>query len=153
VKIIFLYIILVGILFVALLGILKIGETIKAPIDVSGKWNVNNEFAKEISSSCTPVYLPIKNPGFLIDQSGIHLTLIFNDAAKTEMHGILEKDSIFFSNNFTLSQGNFKGQDRKAQVNFSVDVLQHGGNVYQLKGAWLTPNCGNNDIINFSAVR
>ena len=92
-----LYITLVGILFAGLLAVLRIGEKIKAPVNVSGDWQIDKQFVETVRKCCTPIYFSHKTFNASIEQSGIHLTIIFNDELQTEMHGILENNKMIFN--------------------------------------------------------
>ncbi len=151
-KTIILYIALIGILFIGLLAILRLGEKIKAPQNVSGKWRIDAGFVNSIHNSCTPVYLPKKDPLVQIEQSGIHLTVYFNDPAKTELHGKLANDSMFFEQELNVKNDfqNLCGKKTKADLSAVIEKLPD--NSYELIGTWSNPDCKESHSIEFNAV-
>ncbi len=144
---------MVGILFAALLEILRVGEKIKAPLNVSGKWNINNISYGDNSNDCIGILTNTKNSNFLIDQSGIHLTLIFNNSAKTEMQGKLENNTMTFHKIFSVTNEGIKNCGKRINVGLILKIISDNEYPDKLTGAWYVLNCSECGKINLSAVR
>ena len=152
-KIILLYVTLVGVLLVVLLGILRIGEKLNAPINVSGKWEINDDFVKIISESCTPLTFHKEKPRLIVEQSGIYLKAKFNDENKTEMSGKLENNKMVFSQIIQANRDSAKTCGNSLNAELSVNVIQSETDQDELSGEWHTPNCTTCGQIKFSAVK
>ena len=151
-KIILLYITLVGVLLALLLGILRIGEKLQAPINVSGKWILNDDFTKAVAKSCAPVTFHKDEPQLIIEQSGIYLNASFNDIDKTEMTGKLENNKIVFNQVIQAKKDSVKVCGNDLLTELSVTVIQND-TTDELTGAWKTPNCSKCGEIKFSAIK
>ena len=152
-KAVFLYIILVGILFIGLLSVLKIGKNLKAPENVSGDWQISGSFADSVQRSCTPIFLPKKNPSAFIEQSGIHLTITFNDAAKIEMHGKLENNKVVFEQTLPVKNGLKNDCGEKTLTELNLEFQKQKNKPDLLVGIWTNPSCNNCRRVKFSAAR
>ena len=152
-KIVLLYITFVGLLFIGLLGILRVGEKLKAPIDVSGDWVLSEDFTNNTINSCTPLIFRKKNHLLSIEQSGIYLKAAFNDDSKLEFTGKLDNNKI------TLTQTNHSKTDSAAEcgkyipAEISAEVALQNGEKDELSGNWSIPNCNACKSIAFNAVK
>ena len=152
-KTVILYITLVGILFIGLLAVLKIGEKLNAPENVSGDWQISGKFADSVQNSCTPIFLPLKNPAVFIEQSGIHLTITFNDRAKTEMHGELENNKVIFEQTLHVKSELQNVYGKKTLAKLALEFHKKKDKLDQLLGAWANPMCNSCGQIQFSAIK
>jgi hypothetical protein len=152
-KIILLYVTLVGILLVGLLGILRVGEKLKAPINIAGDWEIYDESAKAIKESCIPLTFQKKEPQFNIEQSGIYLKAIFNDVNHTEMSGRLENNKMVFRRTVKTRIDSVNVCGNELLIELSVKIIQYGDEPDQLSGEWTTPGCNKCGHIKFGAVR
>jgi hypothetical protein len=151
-KIILLYITLVGVLLAVLLGILKVGEKLQAPINVSGKWIINDDFTKAVANSCAPVTFHKDEPLLSIEQSGIYLNASFNDINKTEMSGKLENNKMVFNQVIQAKKDSAKKCGNDLLTELSITVIQND-TTDALSGTWKTPNCSKCGEIKFSAIK
>ena len=152
-KVILLYVTLVGLLLAGLLGILKVGDKLNAPINVSGKWEINDNFVKVIGESCTPMTFNKVEPQLTVEQSGIYLKAIFNDVNKTEMSGKLENNKMIFSQIIQANKDSANTCGSNVNTGLSVNIIQNDSDFDRLSGVWQTPNCSTCGQIKFSAVK
>ena len=152
-KIILLYIISVGVMFAALLEILHLGKSIKAPIDISGNWEIDNQFTAAVKTNCASIKLPKDDPEIFIEQSGTHITMQFNDSIKTQMLGILNQDKINFSLLLPVSRKSVSECGTETLVKLDIEFQLHDGIADRLSGTWTTPNCSGCGQIQFSASK
>ena len=152
-KIILIYVALVGVLFAVLLGILGIGEKLNAPINVSGEWSVNPDFAKAVNESCISITFQKNEPLFVIEQSGIYLKALFNDSAHTEMQGRLQNNKLVFSKTFKVKNDSAKVFGKEQLAELSVSVSRNDGNADELTGEWKILNVSKCRSIKFNAVK
>ena len=152
-KTVILYIIFVGILFIGLLAVLKIGEKLKAPENVSGDWKIAGTFEDSIQNSCTPVFFKLKNPELFIEQSGIHLTITFNDAARIEMHGVMKNNKIIFEQMLPVKNELQHLCGKTTIAVLTLEFHKQNNKIKQLLGTWANPSCNNCGQVQFSAIR
>jgi hypothetical protein len=152
-KIILIYVALVGVLLAVLLGILRIGEKLNAPINVSGEWSVNGDFAKAANESCISITFQKKEPLLVIEQSGIYLKALFNDSAHTEMQGRLQNNKMVFSKTFKVKNDSAKVFGNEQLAELSVSVTRNDDNADELTGEWKIPNISRHGSIKFNAVK
>jgi hypothetical protein len=152
-KIILIYVALVGILLAVLLGILRIGEKLNAPINVSGEWSVSSDFAKAVNESCISFTFRKKEPLFVIEQSGIYLKALFNDSAHTEMQGRLQNNKMVFNHAFQIKKDSAQVYGNEQLAELSVSVTLNDDNVDELTGEWKIPNVSKYGSIKFNAVK
>src|SRR5690554_5594089 len=81
------YLILVGIPFAGLVGVLGIGRSLEAPAYLGGNWIVDPATVESLQRSCAPLAFPDGTPEVEISQSGLFVRLWFKDAAQTFMTG------------------------------------------------------------------
>ncbi len=137
-KIILLYIILVGILFVSLLKILSIGDKLKAPLNVSGNWIIINDFGKEVKKTCAQISFKNQPPEMFIDQSGKYLKATINDSAKTQLKGMIDQDTITLNKIFPLRRDSCGST---ASIKLILKVVRYEDKNDKLLGIWSDPQC------------
>ncbi|MCL5028064.1 MAG: hypothetical protein M1480_03485 [Bacteroidetes bacterium] len=152
-RTIFLYIILVGVMLAALLEILRAGENIKAPLDVSGSWKIKNEFIYALDGNCSAVTFLRRKPKLNIEQSGKYLELKLNDSANTIMNGTLENDTLKFSESLPVKKAKDNSCGNNVIVNLTLMFINHNNSPDEIAGSWSTPNCSRCNQISFSAVK
>lgn len=79
-----LYIFAVGGSVLAIVGLLYLGQELKAPVSVGGAWKV------QLASPCETVPRAAEEPGLRISQSGPNLEIQLDDAKGTLLHGQIE---------------------------------------------------------------
>ena len=144
-KIAFLYIFLIGMLFIALLGVLQIGKKLKAPVDVSGVWYFNFDSTTVSNNSCSSLGFSPESPEATIQQSGVYLTLLVNNPDKIELRGKIE------SLNLTLTEDSRNAN--KCNSVLQANISHTNNNQDELKGILYSPGCKDCPEVRFIATR
>lgn len=152
-KIILLCTALAGLLLAVFLGILKVGEKLNAPINVSGEWAITGEFVNDVGESCIPITFQKKGPLLIIEQSGINLKAIFNDISKTEFSGSLKSNKAAFNQIIPSNKNSVKSNSNKMFAMLSMVFTPGKDKPEKLSGEWSISNCSTCGQIKFSAVR
>lgn len=84
------YAILVILPLFALAGILRAGQTVKAPISVDGAWNLQIDSAQLASLPCGKTLAATPDKAIVISQSGKGFVLAFANGPKAAASGTLE---------------------------------------------------------------
>lgn len=132
-----------------LIGILEIGEKIKAPADVSGVWRPDETFSSSLNNSCAS--LRVNNPLINIEQSGVYLFISMNDAARTKLHGKIENNKLSAEGTISLKVNNEECRS-PAILHMISELQRENGQVY-LTGEFSTPECRECSSINFTALK
>ena len=97
------YILLVGVPLLGLLGILRAGEHLAAPISVGGTWNLEGDRAPLAGSRCKSALANISQPFFAISQSGSHLTFTLNNPEQTALPGTIRLNTVTVGSDSALA--------------------------------------------------
>src|SRR5208337_142950 len=97
------YSLFVGVPLLALVGILRAGKHLTAPVAVHGDWSVQADFGPWQGVPCGALLINSQPLQLRIDQSGSDLTLTLNDPAKTALPATL--DGLSLSTTFSTGQG------------------------------------------------
>jgi hypothetical protein len=84
------YILLVGLPVVGLLGVLKSGRELTAPISVDGLWQLQADPARLAALPCGKALAENPETGLAISQSGKNFTLTLSNGPKSTASGALE---------------------------------------------------------------
>jgi len=91
-RVVLLYLALVGLPVLGILGLLQVGQTLSAPISLAGTWNAQLSPDGE-SIAADPGLLP--RPMVLtITQSGSNVILVFDDNQRTRLAGKIQGTTI-----------------------------------------------------------
>jgi hypothetical protein len=93
-KLIAAYVLLVGAPLLGLLGILRSGQRLAAPVSVGGAWNVESDLTSLAGSGCKGAFANINQPFFVISQSGSLLTFTLNNPEQTTLPGTIRQDTV-----------------------------------------------------------
>ena len=69
------YFLLVGLPLLALVGILRSGRTLKAPLSVDGAWKISTAAGQTVAEPCGDFFSSISNSPLSISQSGTSLVI------------------------------------------------------------------------------
>jgi hypothetical protein len=94
------YLCLVGMPLVGLVGILRAGQRLVAPVSIGGAWNLEADFSALAATPCTTL-LSAKQPFLTLEQSGNSIVATVNNVEQTTLTGILH--------DMTLSMGAASG--------------------------------------------
>lgn len=130
-----------GLLFVALLTILKIGSRLKAPVNLSGQWHISSNSVEPTDSRCSS-FLYLNNSDATILQSGVYLTLLAGN--QTKFRGKIDNLSLSLSED-----------DNNGKCNSMIKAsLNQGDNLRdEMKGILYNPKCKGCPEVSFSAKR
>ncbi len=84
------YVCLVLLPVAALIGVLRAGEFIKAPMTIEGDWNLH----LDNPPSCGPKFAPATRPAMKISQSGIFVQITLNTLSGNSLDGEAEAGSL-----------------------------------------------------------
>lgn len=83
------YLMLVGFPLLGVLGVLRLGESLKPTLCIGGSWRM--EVSKQsANSSCQEQFRQAEPLGFSISQSGPQFSLSFNNNTKGVLHGEIQ---------------------------------------------------------------
>lgn len=152
-KLVLLYLALVGTPLLGLLGILRIGETLDVPVSIGGTWTVEPATAQAIQRSCVSLELPDRDPEMTVSQSGRYVQVRFNDAARTSMIGRLRAHTLTVRQ--VLPSGAHVERICGATILtvMQVQLRRGSGDADRLSGWWRMPECDVCTAQPFHAVR
>src|SRR3954469_23378219 len=84
------YLCLVGVPLLGVLGVLRAGQRLAAPVAVNGTWTVQADLSGLGGTACTQLLAEVRQPFLSVAQSGGHLVLTFNNAQRTAITGTLD---------------------------------------------------------------
>ena len=151
------YILFVGVPLLALVGILRAGSHLTAPVAVHGDWSVQADFGPWQGVPCGALLINSQPLLLRIDQSGSNLTLTLNDAAKTALPATIEGFSI--STTFPTGRGGTAPAPRpdsgclgSQSLRIQAAVNQHEKQ-RSLAGTFRLDGCASCPPVAFSATR
>ncbi len=83
------YACLVGIPLLGLIGIVRAGRRLVAPLSVGGNWNIEADFALWADKPCGDLLAGARQPALSISQSGDRLVIALNNRQATELIGTI----------------------------------------------------------------
>jgi hypothetical protein len=93
-KSVLLYLVLVGLPVLGILGLLRVGQTLSAPISLAGTWTAQLSLPDLDSSTGGPGRHPSQPMVLTITQSGSHVVLMFDDDQRTTLVGKIQGATI-----------------------------------------------------------
>jgi hypothetical protein len=151
------YILFVGVPLLALVGILRAGRHLTAPVALHGNWSVQADFHPWQGVPCGALLINSQPLLLRIDQSGRNLTLTLNDPARTALPGTL--DGFSLSTTFSAGRGGTAPAPRPDAGCLGSQSLRIQATVYQhekqrsLAGTFNLDGCASCPPIAFSATR
>ena len=151
------YILFVGIPLLALVGILRAGKHLTAPVALHGNWSVLADFSPWQGVPCGALLINTRPLLLRIDQSGSDLTLTLNDPARTTLPGII--DGFSLSTTFSAGRGGTAPAPRpdagclgSQSLRIQATVIEHEKQ-RSLAGTFNLDGCASCPAIAFSATR
>jgi len=151
------YILFVGVPLLALVGILRAGSHLTAPVAVHGDWNVQADFGPWQGVPCGALLNNSQPLQLRIDQSGSNLTLTLNDPQETALPGTI--DGFSLSTTFSTGQGGTARAPRpnagclgSQSLRIQAAVNQHEKQ-RSLAGTFRLDGCASCPPMAFSATR
>jgi hypothetical protein len=89
------YLLMVGVPFILLLGVLHRGQALKAPADIQGNWQLAVNGSSAAGSSCETVLRSLDGSPMIISQSGSYLTASMLHKERLTLRGRSEGASLW----------------------------------------------------------
>ena len=151
-KLLVAYVCLVGGPLLGLLGILRAGEHLTAPVSVGGDWYLEANTGVLPSASCRDLLARVNQPFLNVSQSGTNLVFIINNPEKTTQPGLIRGATLTMRREgVRASDATNECKDPQA-IYLDATVDTHGGQRV-LTGALRIDGCASCPPISFRAVR
>lgn len=147
---ILLYLALVGLPILGVLAILRLGEEIEAPPHLGGVWSASLAPAAQLVPPC--VELAHDSTVFRIAQSGIHVSIVLNDAARTRIESRLVADRLWGRNERLPTLGTARNACPDASLELAAEVVAHGRDSILVGHLW-AGGCAACEPVSFRARR
>ena len=151
------YILFVGVPLLALVGILRAGRHLTAPVAVHGNWSVQADFGPWRGVPCGALLINSQPLLLRIDQSGSNLTLTLDDPQETALPGTI--DGFSLSTTSSTGRGGTAPAPRPdagclgpQSLRIQASVIQHEKQ-RSLAGTFNLDGCASCPPIAFSASR
>jgi len=151
------YLLFVGVPLLALVGILRAGSHLTAPVALHGNWSVEADFAPWQGVPCAAPLVSSQPLRLRIDQVGSNLTFTLNDPRRTALPGTVEGLSL--RTTFLAGQGSkasAPGPDAGClgaqSLRIQAAVNRHGKE-RSLAGTFSLEGCASCPPVAFSAAR
>lgn len=148
-RILPLYLLLVGTPLLGLIGLLRVGERLEAPPSVAGTWNVDSAFTRAVERGCFPSAFA-EATTLEVTQSGRFIRLTANDPAATLFEGRLTDGGLVARGIRVAPASPTCTAPRPAELRLR---LIDGDGVQQLAGSWGLPTCVACRALPFRATR
>jgi hypothetical protein len=146
------YIFLVGLPVVGLIGILKSGRALTAPISVDGLWQLQADPVRLAALPCGRTLAENPDTALAISQSGKNFTLSFSNGPKSNASGVLDgttlKAALVPSPPWSEEVG--CGNGRELSLVATVDPKADPRSLVGLLSVNNCPSCGS---VEFHAIR
>ncbi|MCC6642500.1 MAG: hypothetical protein IT386_15175 [Deltaproteobacteria bacterium] len=149
-KIVLLYLVLVGLPVLGVVGILRLGGRLGAPPDIGGVWRAEIAPAAQLVPPC--VELAPDAPAFDVEQSGVHADVTLNDPARTRLEAILRGTRLWGRAASLPMLGTARAACPQAPLELAADFIMDG-RVAQLAGQLWAGGCAACAPVSFRAER
>ncbi len=150
-KLILSYICLVGIPLLGLIGIVRAGQRLQAPISVGGIWNVEADFSPLSGKPCGDALGSGKQPLLSISQSGDRVLLTLNNPQATALAGTIHGSALAAGNEDAGDP--VGGQCTAAQAIGVSAAVTEDGEERALTGVFKLISCPECAPVSFHATR
>jgi hypothetical protein len=146
------YTLLVALPILGLVGILKSGRTLTAPVSVDGVWKLQTDPVRLAALPCGKTLAASPEAALAISQSGRNFTLSLNDGPKSAASGVLDGTSLKASlvPSAPWSEEAGCGIGREISLVATVDPR---ANPRSLEGTLSVSQCHSCSPVEFRAVR
>ena len=150
-KLVAAYLALVGVPLLGLVGILRAGRRLTAPVSVGGTWDLRADFSSLPDARCRELLAGINRPFMRVSQSGASLTFILNNPQETALTGSVDQTTVEMGGTPPLvsSSGNC-GDPRALYLEATV---RGQGEQRTLTGSLGMRGCASCPAVPFRAVR
>ena len=150
-KLIGAYLLLVGAPLLGLLGILRAGQRLAAPVSVGGTWNLQSDLTPLANSGCKATFANVSQPFFSISQSGSRLTFTLNNTEQTTLSGTISENTVIMGSESSALDANRDCAHPQA-IRFQAALNQQGPQ-RTLTGTLNITGCPNCPALPLRAVR
>jgi hypothetical protein len=144
------YILLVGLPIVGLVGVLRTGRTLKAPISVDGSWQLQADPVQLATLPCGKALME-EDAALVISQSGNNFTLGISNGAKSSGSGLIEGRNVTAS---ITPSADWSGQAACVGNELSlIATVDPTADPRLLIGKLSAKNCSSCEPVEFRATR
>jgi hypothetical protein len=146
------YIFLVFLPVLGLLGVLRQGRDLKAPVSVDGRWKLQIDPAQLAALPCGKALASASDPVLAISQSGERFTLTTSGGLATASSGVIQDTTL----NATLQPSDSAGNESGCDADHSLTLiakLDPTANPKSLSGMLSLKDCPVCAPVQFHAVR
>jgi hypothetical protein len=149
-RLVLLYLSLVGVPIAGILGILHVGERLTPPIAVGGAWIVEVEAPATGVPACNTALWQAQEPILTISQSGPHLQLTLSHEDRITFLGEIREGRVTAEAEVTRAAANIPEDRASAHLEAWVD---HQAQPMRLRGVLTMIQCAARTDMPFVAVR
>jgi hypothetical protein len=146
------YALLVGLPIAGLVGILKSGRTLAAPISVDGVWKLQTDPVRLAALPCGKTLASSPDAALAISQSGRNFTLSLSDGPKSTASGVLDGTSLKASLVPSAPWSEEAGCGSGREITL-VAIVDPKANPRSLEGTLSVSHCLSCAPVDFRAVR
>jgi hypothetical protein len=146
------YVFLVFLPVIGLLGVLRQGRSLKAPMSVDGRWKLQFDPAQLAALPCGKALASVEDPVLAISQSGERFTLTTSGGLATSSSGAIQGATLNASLQPPESTANDSGCDADRSLTLSAK-LDPTANPKSLAGMLTSRDCTACAPVPFKAVR
>jgi hypothetical protein len=143
------YLTLVALPLLGLVGVLKSGRALTAPVSVEGVWTIQPDREKEANLSC-PKFLSSTDTKLIISQSGRDFSLSVPNAVTPSASGVVEGNKIRAAIVAAAPWARQAGCDQGTVIKLTA-IVDPKANL--LAGVGTAENCSNCAPVRFRAIR
>jgi len=144
------YVFLVFLPVLGLLGVLRQGRSLKAPMSVDGQWKLQFDPAQLAALPCGKALASVEEPVLAISQSGERFTMTTSGGLATASSGVIQDTTLNASLQPSESTGHESGCDRQLTLTAKLDPT---ANPKSLSGMLSSKDCLACAPVQFRAVR
>jgi hypothetical protein len=139
------YIFLVALPLLGLVGVLKHGQNLSAPISIDGTWKLQMEAGQVAALPCGQSLVSSAEPAMTISQSGRNFTLTFSSAPKIAAAGTVDGTAIKAS----VPAISVTAEDCKDGLNLvaSIDAKAEPRELHGTLSAGNCPSCSSVQLV------
>ena len=144
------YVFLVFLPVLGLLGVLRQGRSLKAPMSVDGQWKLQFDPAQLAALPCGRALATAQDPVLAVSQSGERFTLIASGGLATASSGVIQDTTLTASLLPSQSAGNENACDGQITLAAKLDPT---ANPKSLSGMLSATDCSSCAPVSFRATR
>jgi hypothetical protein len=146
------YVFLVFLPMIGLLGVLRQGRSLRAPVSVDGRWKLQFDPAQLAALPCGKALASVPDPVLAISQSGERFTLTTSGGLATTSSGVIQDTTLNAALQSSDSPGNGSGCDGDHSLTL-IAKLDPTANPKSLSGVLSAKDCSVCAPVSFQAVR